>query len=125
MLRNHRIAKAVSDAGFYEFKRQLKYKTIWYGSKLFIAPRFFPSSKRCSKCGETKEDLLLSTRIYKCEYCGLTIDRDLNASCNLALVAASWAETENACQEVGGYKPIRLVPTNEAGTEHHQKPLDG
>ena len=65
----------------FEFRRQLEYKGKWYGCDIIIANRFFPSSKKCSSCGEIK-DLTLSDRVYKCN-CGLTIDRDLNAAINL------------------------------------------
>jgi putative transposase len=97
MLKNRRLARAISDVGFYEFRRQLEYKSKWYGSNLILAPRFYPSSKRCSQCGHVKSELSLSDRIYDCEKCGLVIDRDLNAAKNL--VAASWSETLNACGE--------------------------
>jgi putative transposase len=117
MLQNHRLAKAVSDAGFYEFRRQLDYKTKWYGSRLVVVDRFYPSSKACSGCGHIMKELLLSTRCYRCERCGLVIDRDLNASYNLAAVAASSAETLNACHEVGGCRSHGPVLTDDAGTE--------
>jgi putative transposase len=97
MLKNRKLSRAIADVGFYEFRRQLKYKCEWYGSKLIVAPRFYPSSKRCSGCGHVKKDLKLSERVYVCEECGLEIDRDLNAANNL--VAASWTETQNACGE--------------------------
>ncbi len=125
LLQNHKVANAVADASFYEFRRQLEYKTAWYGSSLIIAPRFFPSSKRCSQCGYVKTNLRLSTRVYRCDQCGLTIDRDLNASNNLAGVAASWAETLNACHEVGGYRSSGPMPIDDAGTERHSGVLDG
>ncbi len=83
MMKNHKLANAISDSGFYEFRRQLEYKTKWYGSKLFIIDRFFPSSKTCSCCGNIKEKLKLSQRTYECENCGLSIDRDLNAAINI------------------------------------------
>ncbi|WP_460266907.1 zinc ribbon domain-containing protein, partial [Clostridium perfringens] len=67
----------------YEFKRQLEYKCKFRGIKLVVADRFYPSSKTCSQCGEIKKDLKLKDRVYKCS-CGLTIDRDLNASINLS-----------------------------------------
>jgi putative transposase len=124
MRKNHRLAKSLSDASFSELRRQLQYKTHWYGSQLKVAPSFFPSTKRCSQCGQIKNELHLSMRIYTCESCDLKIDRDLNASHNLAQVAASWAETENACREAGGYRPVRSVPVNDAGTKHYLKMLD-
>ena len=97
MMRNRRLARAVADVGFYEFRRQLEYKCQWYGSELISASRTFPSSKMCSRCGHRKKELSLSEREYECEQCGLDIDRDLNAALNL--VAVSLPETENACGE--------------------------
>jgi putative transposase len=82
MMRNHKLAGAVADASFYEIKRQLQYKTAWYGGEIIEVDRFFPSSKLCSSCGTIKEDLTLQDRIYTCD-CGLSIDRDLNASINI------------------------------------------
>jgi len=117
LLQNHRVAKTVGDASFAEFRRQLEYKARWYGCTLVIAPRFFPSSKRCSQCGHVKDALPLSTRRYVCNWCGFTADRDVNASYNLAEVAASWAETENAGPEAGGCRPVGSVPVGDAGTE--------
>ncbi len=97
MMKNRRLARVIADVGFYEFRRQLTYKCGWYGSELVVASRTFPSSKLCSRCGHRKKELSLSEREYKCEQCGLVIDRDLNAALNL--VAVSLPETENACRE--------------------------
>jgi putative transposase len=83
MVKNHKLAEAVSNQGFSEFREQLEYKTGINGNKLIIADRFYPSSKTCSGCGTKKEDLKLSERIYCCEVCHLKIDRDLNAAINL------------------------------------------
>jgi len=83
LVKNHTLAGAIHDGGFYEFKRQLEYKCNWYGSKLTIVDRFYPSSKTCSCCGHKKERLSLDERMFNCENCGLSIDRDLNASLNL------------------------------------------
>ncbi len=94
MMKNRRLARAISDVGMYEFRKQLEYKCQWYGSKLGITPRTFPSSKRCSSCGHKKKKLSLSEREYECEECGLMIDRDLNAALNL--VAVSLPETLTA-----------------------------
>jgi transposase len=82
LYKNHKLAKSLSDASFYEIRRQLEYKTKWYGDKVLYVDRFYPSSKTCSKCGKIKKDLKLSDRIYICE-CGLKLDRDLNAAINL------------------------------------------
>ncbi|WP_236721335.1 transposase [Trichormus sp. NMC-1] len=66
MLANGKLSKALADMGFYEFRRQLEYKTQLYGSKLVIVDRFYPSSKTCSSCGEKKSSLSLSQRVFKC-----------------------------------------------------------
>ena len=65
MMANHKLAKAVADMGFYEFRRQLEYKCELYGCELIIVDRWFPSSKTCSNCGTVKESLLLSERVIK------------------------------------------------------------
>jgi len=95
MVKNHRLAKAVSDASFAEFRRQLEYKTAKTGARLHVIDRWYPSSKTCSKCGRVKAKLSLAERVYKCDGCGLVIDRDLNAAVNI-LVAGSAPETINA-----------------------------
>ena len=82
MMKNRHLSKAVQQQGFYEFRRQMEYKSEWNNIQVIIADRFFPSSKLCSCCGKIKKDLKLSERIYKCE-CGNIIDRDLQAALNL------------------------------------------
>ncbi len=84
MMKNRHLSKAIQSQKFYEFKRQMIYKCRKYGIAFVEVPRFYPSSKTCSCCGHIKEDLKLSDRIYRCDKCGLVIDRDLNASLNLA-----------------------------------------
>jgi putative transposase len=83
MTKNRHLSKAISECKFYEFIRQVKYKSEYYGIEFVQVPKFYPSSKTCSCCGKIKNDLKLSDRIYKCD-CGLEIDRDKNASYNLA-----------------------------------------
>ena len=78
-----------ADMGFYEFRRQLEYKCQLYGSQLTIVDRWFPSSKTCSRCGTVKESLLLSERVFNCEHCNFSCDRDLNAALNLAMAGSS------------------------------------
>jgi len=82
MVKNHKLARAISDVGMYEIKNQLGYKSKLRNCTLTIANRFFPSSKLCSKCGIKKTDLTLKDRIFNC-VCGFSIDRDLNAAINL------------------------------------------
>ncbi|MDE5080033.1 MAG: transposase, partial [Trichodesmium sp. St18_bin1] len=89
MMSNHKLAKAVADMGFYEFRRQLEYKCQLYGSKYIVVDRWFPSSKTCSGCGQVKQSLSLSERVFNCEYCGFSCARDLNASLNLAMAVSS------------------------------------
>jgi len=83
MLRNHKLALSISDAGFGEFKRQLEYKSKLYGNTLLLVDRFYPSSKACSFCGWKKEDLTLAGRDFHCDCCGQVINRDLNAAINI------------------------------------------
>jgi len=82
MMKNHHLAQAIADVGMYEFRRQLQYKGQWYGCEVLLADRFFPSTKRCSQCGNEKA-VDLAERMYCCEYCGQLMDRDLNAAINL------------------------------------------
>lgn len=90
MKRNRNIALSISDVGLGEFRRQMTYKTLWQGETLRIADRWFPSTKKCSACGNVKEDMDLSERIYRCDNpeCGLIMDRDLNAALNLVALAS-------------------------------------
>ncbi len=83
MMKNKHLSKEIQNQCWFEFKRQIKYKSERLGILFVEVDRFYPSSKQCSKCGYIKKDLKLSDRIYSCS-CGLNIDRDLNASINLA-----------------------------------------
>ncbi len=83
MLKNRKLSKAISDVSWSEFSRQLEYKSKWYGKDFVKIGRFEPTSKTCSNCGCIKSDLKLSERIYSCEYCGISLDRDVNAAINI------------------------------------------
>ena len=96
MVNNRRLARSIMDQSFWEFRRQLHYKADMYGAQVFVADRWFPSSKMCSRCREIKETLTLEQRVFECE-CGNKMDRDLNAAINLRTFAASSAEKQNAC----------------------------
>src|SRR6266581_7449803 len=87
MLANHQLAQAVSDASFFEVKRQLLYKAEQYGSYVQLIDRWFPSSKTCHVCGWVKEDLTLADRVWVCEQCGTVHDRNLNAAIMVATEA--------------------------------------
>lgn len=84
LIKNKHLSKSISDSKLYEFRRQIEYKAELYGIKVVIADRFYPSSKTCSCCGHVNKGLKLSDRTYKCSECGNVIDRDVNASINLA-----------------------------------------
>ncbi len=82
MIKNHKLASAITDSGFYEFRRQLEYKASWYGSKVVVIDRFYPSSQLCSGCG-SRQPMPLQLRQYDCSNCSLSLDRDLNAAINI------------------------------------------
>lgn len=115
MVKNHKLAKSISDCGFYEIRRQLEYKLKLVGTELVIADRFFPSSKICSRCGHKKDELSLSDRVYVCENCGLVIDRDYNSSLNLRNYTASSAGIQ-VCGE-----SVNLVSVSEQVVSTKQK----
>ena len=92
MVKNHKLARSISDAAWGEFFRQLEYKCDWYGKKLVRVDRFFPSSKRCNHCGFVMDKLPVSVRSWDCPSCGtIGIDRDINAAENI--LAAGLAVT--------------------------------
>ncbi|TVZ00318.1 transposase [Trebonia kvetii] len=123
MTRNRRLARAVADQGFGTARRMLAYKTAWQGGTLVLADRWFPSSKTCSGCGTVKAKLALAERIYRCDGCGLVLDRDVNAARNLLSLAASGAERRNAGGGTIRPRPARHDPPNpEPGTPRRDKP---
>lgn len=83
LMKNHHLARAIGDASWYEFVRQLHYKANWYGKKIVTISRWFPSSQLCSTCGANSGKKALSIREWTCESCGTHHDRDINASLNI------------------------------------------
>lgn len=93
MMQNRKLARAVADMGFFEFRRQLDYKAPMHASRIAVADRWYPSSKTCHVCGLIHDGMDLSVREWECAGCGAHHDRDYNAACNLKTIAASSAVT--------------------------------
>jgi putative transposase len=114
MVKNHCLAKAISDVGWREFVRQLEYKSQWYGRTLVKIDRFFPSSKTCHACKHVLDSLTLDIREWVCPECGVVHDRDTNAALNILAEGLSVA----ACG--GSVRPVRAkarrATPREAGT---------
>lgn|GEM_PF-1493110 len=121
MLKNHTLAKAVSDASMSEFLRQIRYKATWNGIRVVEAPVFFPSSKMCAVCGSINTSLILVDRKWTCPTCGSVLDRDVNAANNLKNLAVSSTATA-CCPGSAGFILRVLAGWNEtpswAGTKH-------
>jgi putative transposase len=114
MMKNRKLAKALSNVSFSEIRRQLDYKCKWYGVELVVVDRFFPSSKTCSCCGVVNEGLSLSDREWTC-VCGAVHDRDLNAAINL----------KNTVNSAGIYAcgdSVSLGSTSKNHRNKNQKP---
>jgi putative transposase len=99
MVRNRRLARAISDCGWGEFRRQLEYKCQRYGRRLVVIDRWYPSSKTCSACGHRLAELSLSVRRWTCPACGARHDRDFNAAKNILAAgrAVAWGHPGDAC----------------------------
>ncbi|AZQ38127.1 transposase [Streptomyces cyaneochromogenes] len=110
MVKNRKLARAISDAAWSEFRGMLEYKAAWYGRELIAVDRWFPSSKLCSTCGTLQDRMPLHVRTWTCG-CGTTHDRDVNAAKNL--LAAGLAVT--ACG--AGVRPQRRTPGGQSATK--------
>jgi putative transposase len=110
MQRNRPLALSIGDAGLGELRRQLTYKSKWYGSRLVVADRFVPSSKICSGCGVIKDTLRLSERVFDCEACGLSLDRDENAAINLRRVGLDASRLPEGLRKVTPVERKALAP---------------
>ncbi|MCX4706885.1 RNA-guided endonuclease TnpB family protein [Streptomyces sp. NBC_01373] len=110
MVKNHSLARAISDAGWGEFRSMLEYKAAWYGRQAIAVDRFFPSSRLCSVCGSVREKMPLSVRTWTCD-CGTTHDRDVNAAKNL--LAAGLAVS--VCG--AGVRPQRSSPGGQSAVK--------
>ncbi|MGW3037578.1 RNA-guided endonuclease InsQ/TnpB family protein [Streptomyces sp. NPDC001178] len=110
MVKNRKLARAISDAAWAQFRSLLEYKAAWYGREVIAVDRFFPSSKLCSVCGTLADKMPLHVRTWTCE-CGTTHDRDVNAARNL--LAAGRAVS--ACG--AGVRPQRRTPGGQSATK--------
>ncbi|MGW3492602.1 RNA-guided endonuclease InsQ/TnpB family protein [Streptomyces sp. NPDC001020] len=115
LLKNGRLARAISDAAWSEFRSMLEYKARWYGREVIVIDRWFPSSKLCSNCGSLQNKMPLSVRTWTCGDCCITHDRDENAAKNL--LAAGLAVS--ACG--AGVRPQRSTPGGQSAMK--QEPL--
>jgi putative transposase len=109
MMKNRYLSRHIADAGWGELIRMLEYKTKWYGSQLLRADKYYPSTKRCSECGEVKAEISLEEREYVCEECGAVIDRDENAARNLEELCTASSAGIYACGD-----------TSDGGTQRNQ-----
>ncbi|WP_327113755.1 transposase [Nocardia sp. NBC_01730] len=110
MLRNRYLARAISDAGWAEFARQVSYKQAWRGGTVILADRWYPSSQVCSRCGTRNRELTLADRVFRCGN-GHELDRDHNAEVNLA----AWGEQHHVSQDPGA----------RSASPGHQRPPTG
>ncbi|MFI9213013.1 RNA-guided endonuclease InsQ/TnpB family protein [Streptomyces sp. NPDC053253] len=111
MVKNRKLARAISDAAWSDFRSMLEYKAAWYGREVIAVDRFFPSSKLCSHCGKLAQSMPLHVRTWTCEGCGTTHDRDVNAAKNLK--AAGLAVS--VCG--AGVRPQRRTPSGQSATK--------
>jgi putative transposase len=114
MVANRKLARAISDMGFFEFRRQLEYKAEMHGAKVVVVDRFFPSSKRCSDCGIHAGEMRLDVRQWTCDNCGETHGRDVNAALNLSNMAAI-ANPRDEPGTVADYRRANVPPPIAGG----------
>lgn len=112
MVKNHKLAKSISDVSWGKFFDMIEYKAKWYGKEFVKIDRFASSSKTCSNCGWIKKDLTLKDRVFKCNICGHTQDMDLNASLNikaLGVKSAIRTQSEMSASCVEAFKVERNI----------------
>jgi putative transposase len=112
------LSRSILDAGWSELRRQLTYKTEDRGHRVVVVDRFYPSSKLCSHCGETKAKLALSDRVFECSNCGISLDRDVNAARNIRDEGIRLLINE--ASTVAGHQPKTL---NAVSRDRETKPL--
>lgn len=110
MVKNRKLSRAISDMGFFEFRRQLEYKAQMRGGIVVVADRWYPSSKTCSVCGEVQALLALFVREWQCPNCQTHHDRDINAAINLANYAVSSTVSACGAEGSGSSRKTRTKP---------------
>jgi putative transposase len=127
MTKNRRLARHVAGVGMAELRRQIEYKALWAGVHVHVADRWYPSSKTCSGCGVVKAKLRLSERTFRCEACGLDLDRDLNAARNLAALVHRERSSPScgATQNEPAGNPRKTRTTRATGTATGRPALTG
>lgn len=116
MLRNHSLARAISDASWSQLRSMLEYKAAWYGRELIAVDRWFPSSKTCSVCGSVHDGMALHVREWVCRCCSVTHDRDINAARNILAAGLAVA----ACG--GGVRPTRQSSARQSPVKQETRP---
>ena len=114
MVKNHKLAKSISDASWSSFVRMLEYKADWYGVNVMKIGRFEPSSKTCSECGNVNQKLELKDRIWTCDSFNTTLDRDLNAAVNIKLFSLNNLSGGPRLENHGELPSVEGVKTHEA-----------
>jgi putative transposase len=112
MVRNRRLARAISDCGWGAFRRMLEYKAAKAGRHLIVVDRWFPSSKTCSDCGHLLDELSLSTRTWQCPSCGTRHDRDINAAKNILAAGLAVTACGGEVRHLGSqmHSPVKQEP---------------
>jgi putative transposase len=120
MIKNHHLAKSISDCSWSEFIMQLTYKANWYGVNLLTIGKFEPSSKLCSNCGTVNQALTLKDREWTCMNCGIAHDRDVNASMNIKTIGLKQIPTERRESTLGENRGNNLVHWNQEALAFRQ-----
>jgi putative transposase len=121
LIRNVRLGRAISDAAWTEFSRQLRYEASWLDGEPVVCDRWFPSTRSCSRCGTVERPIPLAQRIFRCRICGLVADRDRNAAANLA----AWAQASGVVADEAPDRQAGGRVTNAPGGEGAGRPRDG
>ena len=123
MMKNHCLAKSISDLALGELIRQLEYKCGWNEREAIKIGRFFPSSKTCFECGFVHQDLKLSDREWVCPRCGVKLDRDLNAAKNILREGLNILKSGSGIESDSKQKPVEALPLGKSMKQETQPSL--